>query len=257
MAGKRETNQEILNGILAIMEDDKVKKYVKHESPRDLEWMHKHHEWIWAHGPIHLDRLDPNDHIAQQFKDLDCIRTHVRQLDVHRFLLVKIWEILIRIGCPEFNLLTRKHLEIHDESKMSVLIAAGYSEKWVLKSKNQLFFNQACGYHFAGDPHHIGAFFGAKGDKWHLKNAHLHGISTVPDLFILEAVVDGISRRIERRPLIQLNEIFNYEEDKKYFGGYRLDNEDTSGEGATYERFYRLAQKHLCQSKHAKQFFAE
>ena len=204
---------------------------------REQVWLYKNREWIYTRGMLHYSNLDILDPIAVEFMNLDSVQTHLKQLELHLFLLKKLYDILVLIGFSEIvEILPRSNLSFHDYSKCLILEIAGYAERWGMESKGSLFWKTALNHHMISNPHHIGTFWG---NKHHLSKVDVHGIYQVSECFLLESILDGISRTIEKRPMITLGEIFDQNREREFVSNIRVDLEDSNGEQALVERYFR------------------
>ena len=176
------------------------------------QFMLDHADWIFRHGNHHETSFHGvDDPIATMFWRLPLIKTHLGQLRLHKFNILKFKLALETLGCMIFSELTPEMIEAHDYNKASALQCAGYVEKWVIKMEKgePLFWVFAVKAHHATNPHHIHHFW-AK--QYHLSGVASHGYGVVGMTHIKEAILDGLSRHSERRPGASLISLFNIRE---------------------------------------------
>ena len=182
--------------------DDDSKTYLT-TLKRNHQWIIDHQDWVAIHGMLHVNQLNMDDPLAAEFVELDVVQTHLQQLRSHLFHLNKLYTLLIELGCNCFKIISPNQLKYHDYSKGFVLEIVGYVEKWVLESKTRLFWRQSCDHHLNSNPHHLQHFWKDSGKE-------------ISASFLAEALLDGLSRKTEKRPLIILSEIFNFQDEKAW-----------------------------------------
>ena len=190
----------------------------KSRAQLDHEWLISHYDWILSHSMIYIHELDLSDPIANTFVNLQSINNHLSQLRVHLKFLTKLYDIITNI-CPPFKILPKSRLLLHDGSKKTVLEVVGYTEKWVIGSETKLFWKAALNHHLHSNPHHTSTFF--KFFK-----------GPVPQVFIVESILDGISRKAEKHPFMTFKELFDLRQEEAWLSSFDVGEGNTESEVA-------------------------
>ena len=166
----------------------------------EFEFILTNKDWIFTHGLVYLKDLDQSDPIAKAFVNLECVQVHLQQCAIHLHYITKLHDIFVNlVKVPGFSVLSKEKLLLHDFSKQLVMEVVGYVEKFVLGGGTDYFWSLAKNHHLSNNPHHINNFVGySKG-------------SEIPDIFLIEAILDGLARTAEKRPYCTLFELFHHQ----------------------------------------------
>ncbi len=198
---------------------------------KDSEWfqLEKNFIWIAANFTRFTKDIDISDEIGQEFKNLSCVKVHQGQTNCLLMFFRKIHDILIDAGCEELRLPPMLY-NGHDYSKYSVGESAGYSEKWDLKQfgHQPIWWKCSVGHHMTSNPHHP--------TFW--KQVQQHKVfgwspTTMPTIFISEALIDGLAHEVEKKLGISLAQAMDPTNKEFWFDSFKLDTDDMTCESVT------------------------